>query len=445
QLFGIKMKELDMVGFSIEEKDANIWNGTIKEKSVEDEWILVPAEIISDKVKILAEWVRDDERIPAIVENIFGKGKAILLTSTYLLHPSNYGGVSSIEHIENFYDYIINSSNGNKKSKFELCPWPKGYSSAFCVTFNSEGNEDQTKKIQNFLKAENIRATFFIDSTLSAEQLSTLEKDESITLQSNLYTRADLSTLGFSQMIREILMNEQHFGKNFTGIRFPLGKTNFWGLLYADQQGYKYDTSIGVDHLTNYEGSVIPYNIPISQNGFYKTLNILEISPSSNDDEIYFGKSVTEPDYNIDVQKTDANLFEKYLFDFYDFAVKKYNGLMLYTGHPQYTGFSEVTLQPLKKLIDTLKINNCWITTLDEVVDFRNKLKVLSVGAFETENETEFQITLPGDTVIKGLTFKFDAKPEKITFSGSYDLKEKNGQYYLIADVRNNDIIRLNY
>ncbi|MEO6695237.1 MAG: hypothetical protein ABIY50_08350, partial [Ignavibacteria bacterium] len=42
QLFGIKMKELDMVGFSIEEKDANIWNGTIKEKSVEDEWILVP-------------------------------------------------------------------------------------------------------------------------------------------------------------------------------------------------------------------------------------------------------------------------------------------------------------------------------------------------------------------------------------------------------------------
>lgn len=445
QLFGIKMKERDLNGFSIEEKDTKIWNGRIKQPNTEDEWVLIPTEIISDKVKVFAEWVNGDERYPAILSNEFGKGKAVFFTSTYILHPSNDGGVSGVEQIENFYNYVLNNFPEENKIKPELNPWPDAKTSAFCISFNSEGQTVNYNSILNFLKAENLPATFFIDSSLSDEQLKILEGVKNVSLQSQLYSKKDYSESGYSDITTEIIMNEQKFGKKFTGLRFPFYSTNYWGLLFADENNYIYDSSIGVDHLTSYTGSVFPYNIPVSHDSYYKTLKLLEICPVKNNDIVYFQRSEKSEEYTDDIQRTDAQLFEKYLQDFYDYAVVKNNGLMVYEGSPQYTGFSEITLQPLKILADTLKTKNCWMTTLEEVAAFRNKLKFLSVNISESGNDFRLKINLPEQINIHGLSFRLRSKPTNVSASGKYDLREINGIYYLITDVKNGDEISIDF
>lgn len=444
-VFGIKMKEIDMNGFSIEEKDVKIWNGTIKEKNNEDEWALVPSEIVSDKVKVIAEWVRDDEKYPAIFSNEFGKGTAYFISSTYLLHPSNAGGISSIEQINNFYEYVLKSINSFQKVEVEINPWPFAKTSAFCISLNSNGTPEQYKTITDFLNKEKLQATVFIDSSLTKEQKKILEQNSNITIQSGLFSNMDLSEAEYSRIVQEILMNEQLYGRKFNGLRFPKGKTNFWGFVYADGNGYNYESTIGADHLTGYEGSVIPYNISISQNSFYKSLDILEICPAGKSDEDFFGKSETEKDYFEEDQRKDAQLFGNYLNDFNRYDVQKNNGLMVYSGSPHYTCFSEITMQPLIKLIDSLKVLNCWMTSLDEVTAFRNKLRDLSVEINGSGNETDLKIVLPADTEIKGLTFKLKSKPDKVKSSSNSDLKEINGVYYLSGDFRNGDTISLTF
>ena len=443
EVFGIKMRERDMNGFSIEEKDVKIWNGRIKEPITENEWALIPTEIISDKVKVIAEWVNGDERIPAIIKNDFGKGKAILLTSTYLLHPSNDGGVSGVEQIESFYLKALNNFTDTENNVPELGQWPDGRTSAFCISFNSYGETANYESIVNFLRKENLPSTFFIDSSFNEENKKILESDKNIIIQSGLYSRKDFSAAGFSEMTREIIMNEQMFGRKFTGIRFPYYSTNYWGLLYADEKGYIYDSSIGVDHLTNYTGSVIPYNIPVARDSYYKTLDLLEFCPVKNDDIFFFQKSEKREDYTDELQRYDAQLYEKYLLDFFDHAVAKNNGIMVFEGNPAYTGFSEITMQPLKKLCDTLRTKNCWMTSLDEAAGFRNKLKVLTVGISESGKSIKLKINLPEGIIINGLSFRLRTKPLNISANNKYDTKEINGNYYLITDAKNGDEIAI--
>lgn len=448
ELFGFNMREIDMKGFSIEETGLmgfNVWNGTVKEKITEDEWALVPAEIISDKTKTLAEWNNGSENYPAIIVNEYGKGKAYLITSTYILHPSNSGGASSIDQIKNFYNYILANGGEILNTKFELNPWPDACNTAFCLSFISKGSDEQLSKLVRFLKTESLPSVFFIDSSMSSDRLKILEEDKNISLQSNFFSEENLGSADYSAVVQKLLMNEQEFGKNFKGLKFPFNKTNFWGLIYADEKGYTFESSIGANHLSGYEGSVFPYNVTVSQKSFYKTLNLLEISRIGSNDETYFGRSFSEIDYFDEDQKTDAQLFNKYLFDFYKYSVKSNNGMMVYDGSPQFTAFSENTMQPLKNLIDTLRKENCWITSLEEITDFRNKLKVLAVEISDSDNEVKFIINLPPDIEIKGLTFKLKSKPSNIEFSGKSKLTEINGEFYLICDVKNADIVTLNF
>lgn len=441
-VFGIKMKEIDLSGYSIIENGNNIWGGKVKETITENEWALVPTEVTSGKVKVMAEWTNGIDKIPAIVQNDFGKGKAYLLTSTYILHPSNDGGVSGIEQIEKFYEYVLNNFPGKTNPGFEMNPWPDGKSTAFCISFNSDGEEDRYKNVLNFLKTENLSATFFIDSSLSAGEEKILEENKNISLQSNLYSKQDFSRATYSEIARQILLDEQKFSKTFTGMRFPYNSTNFYGLIYANDKGYIFDSSIGVDHLTNYSGSVFPYNIPVALNSYYKTLDLLELCPVKNEDVFYFQKAEQESEYTDEDQRNDAHLYQKYLFDFYNFVVEKNEGLMVYSGNPEYTGFSEITMLPLKNLADTLKTKNCWMTSLGEVAAYRNKLKVLSVYVSQSGNEITLKINLPEGILIKGFSLKIDSRLKSSGGTISSDIKEINGKNYIIADVKNNDEIK---
>ena len=101
-------------------------------------------------------------------------------------------------------------------------------------------------------------------------------------------------------------------------------------------------------------------------------------------------------------------------------------------------------LSPLRNLIDSLRQDNCWITSLEEVAEFRNGLKDLSVGVEEFDNGIDIHIYITEGKTLKGLTFKLDKKPLGVEYNnGEVNLKEINGVNFLIIDAVNNGVVKI--
>ncbi len=439
EVFGIKMREIDLLGFIMEDKQSGIWNGVIKDTIAEDEWAIVPTEVISDKIKVIAEWKKGTEIFPAVIENDFGLGKAFLLTSTYMLHPSNDGGVSSIEQIEKFYDYVLSSLPGQTDPLIQLNPWPEGHSSAGCITFNASDNPAKYKMILDFLNTEKVSAAFVIDSVSGPEIITLLNESKSAELISGLGSRTDFTSASFSDNSRAFIELEQSTGLNFKGVRFPLRSANFWGLVYASDNGYIFDTSIGVDHLSAYAGSVFPYNIVFARDSFYKSTDILELCQVIANDYDYFQLPDSVSDYTEEMQREDAALYSKFLTDFYDYVAKRNNAMVVFSGNPDYTAFSELTMKPLKDLIDKLRMNNSWITTPEAIVNFRNKLKTLKITCNIEGRNARLIFQCQEAETIDGLSFLLGSKPQDLSYSGRSEVKEIEGKFYLITEVKNGE------
>jgi hypothetical protein len=445
EVFGLKMREIDLVGFTLEDKNSGIWNGMIKDTLAEDEWAIVPTEIISDKIKVLAEWKRANEIYPAVLENNFGLGKAFLLTSTYMLHPSNDGGVSSVEQIERFYEYALSSLPGQSAMRFQINPWPDAHTSAGCVTFNSSDDIAKYRMILDFLSIENISAGFVIDSVSSPEIISILNENKNAELISGLSSKTDFTGSTFSENSRAFIEIEQSTGLNFKGVRFPFRSSNFWGLMYASSNGYIFDASIGIDHLSGYAGSVFPYNIVLARDSFYKATDMLELCQIIANDFDYFQLPDSISDYTEMMQREDAALFSKYLLDFYEYVSKRNDGLIVFTGNPDYTAFSELTMKPLKDLIDELRNNNSWLATPIAIVEYRNRLKTLKISSKIADKSVTLNVECPDGIVIEGLSIKLDSRPVDVSTSGKNEIKEVGGKYFLITDVKNGDEITIKF
>ena len=438
-VFGLKMREIDLVGFTLEDKNSGIWNGMIKDTLAEDEWAIVPTELTSEKIKVLAEWKSANEIYPAVLENNFGLGKAFLLTSTYMLHPSNDGGVSSVEQIEKFYEYALSSLPGQSGMRYQINPWPDAHANAGCITFNSSDDIAMYRMILDFLSIEDVSAGFVIDSVTTPEIISILSENKKAELISGLSSKTDFTNATFSENSRAFIEIEQSTGLNFRGVRFPYRSSNFWGLMYASSNGYVFDTSIGIDHLSGYAGSVFPYNIVLARDSFYKATDMLELCQIIANDFDYFQLPDSIADYTELMQREDAALFSKYLLDFYEFVSKRNDGLMLFTGNPDYTAFSELTMKPLKDLIDELRKNNSWLATPMEVVEYRNKLKTFSISSKAADNSITLNVDCPDGIVIEDLSIKFDKRPVDVSTSGKSKIKEFGGKFYLVTDVKNGD------
>ncbi len=445
EVFGLKMREIDLVGFTLEDKNSGIWNGMIKDTLAEDEWAIVPTELISEKIKVLAEWKRGNEIYPAVLENNFGLGKAFLLTSTYMLHPSNDGGVSSVEQIERFYQYALSSLPGQSGMRYQINPWPDAHSSAGCITFNSTEDIAKYRMILDFLNIEDVSAGFVIDSVSSPEIISILNENKYAELISGLSSKNDFTGSTFSENSRAFIEIEQSTGLNFKGVRFPYRSSNFWGLMYASGNGYVYDASIGIDHLSGYAGSVFPYNIVLARDSFYKATDMLELCQIIANDFDYFQLPDSVNDYTELMQREDAALFSKYLLDFYEYVSKRNDGLIVFTGNPDYTAFSELTMKPLKDLIDELRKNNSWLATPLSIVEYRNKLKTLKISSKGADKIVTLNVECPDGIVIEGLSIKLDSRPVDVSTSGKSEIKEVGGKYFLITDVKNSDEMTIKF
>jgi hypothetical protein len=436
ECFGVSLKEKDIQGYHVEGAIDNVLKGTFIPQKESEEWVLVPDSVYSQSLKSLAYWVNGKNKIPALLENSYGKGLAFLLPSFYLLHPANDGGYWSADKIQHFYEYVLKECCKEQVHTIQLNPWPLAHDYAFCVTLNAAGNEKQYERILTLLDKEKISPTIFVNGSVEQNMQEYLA-GKSIHIQSNGFKRASYNAPDYPSIMRDLLLNQTHWKRSFHGFRFPFTRTSFWGMMSLNDANYQFDSSIGADNTDSYYGSVFPYNIPISHDTYYKTLNLLEISPALNDDYHFYKDVIEMNTENENLQLKDALLFEKYLSNYWDYAVKPYNGMMVFMGHPLYTGYSDTTMLPMKNLIKKIKTENTWITTIEEISDYWTELGKFQFNILEGKNSSMIiRIDGPVNAQLGGLTLKLNAKPTEIKLKkGSYQLIEKHQQAYLVIDA----------
>ncbi|HRZ41265.1 MAG TPA: hypothetical protein P5228_01020 [Bacteroidales bacterium] len=434
--FGVMMSERNMGGFALYgDIDTNL-RGELLPVLGEGTWILVPDSITSDSVKVLASWSNDSLEFPALVMNHYGRGTAFLLPSSYLLHPSNEGGVWNPVQIDAFCGMVLEACNRYRPAIVTLLPWPEGMPAAFAVSLNSDGNIEDYRRTFGLLEKNRISPTLFVNGEMDPEIKKYLVKIPH-QLQSNGWRKIDMQGLSFSETVFQVEMNEQAWDKSFSGFRFPFTLNSFKGMDFLQRKGYSYESSIGIDHTTTFYGSLFPYYLPVYQDDNYRALNLLEIGPVARDDYYYFRSIQEEKLVDPAVLQQNALLFREYLLRFWRETTLPSGGMMVYLGHPLFTGHSETTLQPLQSLMDTVKYDGGWITTMEEIAGRWRLLDQVSLYLSDNgKNRYELRVEMPDGTKIKDLSVGLPGKPSGVDArTGSCKVKERNGKWIIVFDA----------
>jgi peptidoglycan/xylan/chitin deacetylase (PgdA/CDA1 family) len=441
ECFGVNLQEKNMGNFFISSLNSDIWTGNITKKFKSPEWTPIVANLISKKTKILANWKNNDKKYPAIVQNEFHKGKTILMGSFNIIHPAKDGGFSNSEEIQKFYHYVYDLSLSRRRYNIDLNPWENGAQSAFCLSFDDGGSEKEYQRIFDLINKNDIKATFFVTDNINPKIKKMLTQERLISLGGHSHSHPDFRTLSYAKTLSEFQQNGSNYGNKFKGFRFPFTNNSFWGMKVMEEFGYLYDTSIAVNHLEFYRGSVFPYNIPIFKDGFFQSLDLLEISQNFHDDWYYY--------QNLDKNKNPkivAAKFDSYLKSLWKRAIVPNHGLMVFLGHPMYSGINETTIKPVENMVQLAKEDNAWITNLDEVAEYWNKIKTLKINFNENGKKVKMSFNTPNENVIKGLSFKLPTNPKKIKSSEKYSLKNIKGDIFIIFNsIKKGDVVEMEF
>lgn len=439
--FGVVLSEQNMAGYAIYGEMSDELNGYFKEKSPPHSWTLVPDSLLSDSLQVLAQWISPNDTLPAIIRNRYGKGTAYLLASSDFLEPANQGGSWSAAQIADFYKLIVNDFHKQNHIPLQLNPWPAAHQYAFATTFNSAGAIEEYRRLFGLLEKEKLEAVLFVNG-LVEEEVKQFILEKEINTQSSGYAYRNYRHMKYPQAVTDILMNENAWQSHFTGFRFPFTQTAPWGLMALNQHNYMFESSIGANNLNFFHGSVFPYNIVLSNKSFYQATDILEVAPVYHDDYHFLGTLNTNQSPK-EVKK-HILLYQEYLLNYWERAVKPYNGLMVYMGHPAYVAQNDSTLLAFKELIAAVKKDNTWIAGLTEIVQFRKQLQQLQFFVTEKGRKTQIHISGPPETTVKQCCVKIDAPVEKASaLSGNVEIVRDSAAVFLVFDARNGQVITL--
>ncbi len=443
--FGVSLEERNMKDFGIEGEIGENLKGVFKERSKIDLWTLVIDSVYSNNLTELAWWKNSGDKYPALIQNKCKNGISFLLPLSYLIHPANDGGLWSAGQIQSFYDYVLKEFYKKHNCKISLNIWPNAFDYAFCMSLNASGNISEYEKVCKLLDENGIEPVFFVQGKTNNDIKSYLISKE-CKLQSNGFGNINYQNTTFPFVKNDIINNKNTWNSEFTGFRFPYTRPHFWGLMALNEFNYKYESSIGADNINFFNGSVFPYNIPISNDRYYKMTDILEISPIYHDDYYFYEGIVKRSAYQAEQQLKDALLFEKYLLNYWEYAVKPYHGLMVFMGHPMYVGHNDTTIIPLKKLITKVKEDNTWITNLDEVADYWNNISSFAFNIEEDNNKLIINVSGPEEAEVESLTINLLKKPNRVTIkSGDYKLLDKGSKYQIVFDARDEQQLTLSF
>jgi len=436
ECFGLKLAEMNMEGARIYGKLGGSEDTYLRSEASRNFYTLVPDTIFSEKAEVMARWVSSSDTLPALVKNRYGKGTAYLLASSNFLHPAGSGGLVSTKKIMGFYEAVVMDFYEQNRIPLNLNPWPQGYDYAFCVTMNSRGELKHYERFFDLMKKHNLTAEVFVEGQVDQQVKGFLEKNR-ISLQSSGSEFTNYRNLSYTQAMQDILRNENLWGEEFEGFRFPFTMPAFYGLMALSEADYFFDSSIGANNLEFIHGSVVPHNIVIADQGFYKTTDIIELAPVYKDD-YYFLKDIKEMRERSPrkmIKKTQ--LYQKYLENYWEYAVKPYHGLMVYQGHPGYVANNDTTIRALENLINSVKKDNTWVTTASRIARFRRDLMKMKFYV-DQQNSKEVIITIDGpeDIKVEDVSADLNFKPESIEVKqGSGKIHSDTLGHYIVFDA----------
>jgi len=411
--YGVSLSERNMTGYGLTGKVPGYLDWETPAALLADKeqelWTLVPDTPPAESAGIWGNWSNPYDSTGSMIMNRNEKGLAYLLPYSGFLHPMNDGGFWSEEQIRQFYRYVFETYNKDNAIRFTLNPWPEGHDLAFCVSLNAEGTREQFERIFALLNKEKIRPTVFVSGLLGKE-LKDFLKSSGHPLASNGFSYSNFEDFGYPGAVDDILRNENFWETDFIGFRFPFTRPRFWGLLALDEHAYAFESSIGANNMDFFYGSVVPYNLVIAENGFYKSTDMLEIAPTYHDDYHFLKKIREDPAFDSLTLDKDILVYTKYLQNYWSLAVKPYKGMMVFLGHPQFTGYNTSTLSALGSLISIIRQDDPWITTLEEAADFRQKLSQTRFSVQGDEDVQRIRVTAPEGVYIGKTTLNFDGK-----------------------------------
>ncbi len=435
QCFGVMMSERNMEGFKLIGDIADTLKGDLLPELSPGTWILVPDSVINDDIEVLAYWYNDTLQFPALVMNHYGKGISFLLPSSYLLHPSNEGGHWSPVQIDAFCNKILDEYYGRFPVTIGFHPWPDARPAAFAVSLNSDGSIDDYERIFHLLKQKNVSPSLFVNGTMD-ESIRNFLSSASFQLQSNGWRKTNMRDLTFSETVFQIEMNEQEWDRQFMGFRFPYTLNSVWGMDYLHRKGYIYESSIGADHTHTFLGSIFPYRLPVFQGENYQVLDLLEISPLAKDDYFYFRSIQESSVIDPNELRDKAMLFDKYLKDFWKSNALRKGGLMVYLGHPLFSGHNETTSQPLANLIDTVRRDHAWITTMEEIAQrwkiIENVQYIISANKRD-KRQFSIEVRMPNGSVLESASFRISQKPLQVDATAGKVSIKQHGDVWLVS------------
>ena len=97
-------------------------------------------------------------------------------------------------------------------------------------------------------------------------------------------------------------------------------------------------------------------------------------------------------------------------------------------------------------MIQRAKESNAWITNLDEVANYWNKLKDLKILITEKENSVQINFNLDDVKIIENLSLRLQQKPKKIKFSKKYHFVENEaGLFIVLNSIGNGDVVEIQF
>jgi len=409
--FGGTLEERYMDDYHIRFLMDGHFDGRFRERPVLSKWALVMDSVFSDSAKILANWSYEGDTLPACVQNRYGKGTAYLLATSDFLEPVNSGGEFSSQQISDLYHFVIDDFQKRNHIPFELNPWPKNHDQAFCVSLNAFGDILQYQRLLGFLGKENIEAVVFTNGLPDKKTEEYLIEKE-IALESSGFEYKRYPGLDYPEALLDIIKNENHWKRSFSGFRFPYTSPGHWGLMALNGKNIRYESSIGANNISFFHGAVVPYNLVISKDRFFTSTNILEIAPVYHDDYHFYKDFIHDKKTTPKKIQAAVQLYSDYLLNYWEYAVKPYKGAMVYIGHPAYVGKSDTTLLPLETLIERVKGENTWITTLGDIAGFREQLSRSRFFVKKDKNRYMILVDAPPDVEIEHVCLRSPFKIE---------------------------------
>ncbi|MEO0085459.1 MAG: hypothetical protein ABIK37_02380 [candidate division WOR-3 bacterium] len=450
RVFGYSLAETNLKGFSMVKDSAGLLLAGFRTELapvLPEAWLLVPVDsTVAGSVRVLSYWVRDRTRHPAITLNRCGRGWGILVPLFLLLQPAFDGGAGDVPAIVEFYARVFALAFDGPA--VHVNPWPGAHRSALAVTLNEAEVVDSAADarlgttLARLLAVPGLgRLDVFVTGLLPDSVVARLKKEPRVKLASLSYSHRSFVELDFCRTMWEIVRVEDRLRRPLTGFRFPFSRRTPAGLFGLARRGYRYESSVYVNHVSGLAGALFPYNLAVWVKGQYCLVtDMLELSPTVEDWDFY-GAGVASAVYDDSAQARDARRFAARLESDWQSLVRARRGMMILTLHSAYSGYSGITLAPVTEFLAAVAgSGDVWLAGMDDIADWWNARRRVDIRMTGSNQKTILRFVNNNPAPVRNLAVRLTEPGLNIQVRGAtvsrVERTEEDGTFtYLVFDL----------